>query len=68
MNAGTVEWFNASKGCAFISPVGGGDILVHISAVERSGLTSLSDGQKFCFRGMIDRRMGWSAAENLHVA
>jgi CspA family cold shock protein len=47
MATGTVKWFNASKGYGFIQPdAGGGDIFVHISAVERSGMQSLTEGQK----------------------
>ncbi|WP_372884954.1 cold-shock protein [Shimia sp.] len=47
MPSGTVKWFNTSKGYGFIAPDGGGnDVFVHISAVERSGLTGLADNQK----------------------
>lgn len=47
MPSGTVKWFNTSKGYGFIAPDGGGDdVFVHISAVERSGLTGLTDNQK----------------------
>ena len=46
MPSGTVKWFNTTKGYGFIAPAGGGkDVFVHISAVERSGLTGLKDGQ-----------------------
>ncbi|HLT00696.1 MAG TPA: cold-shock protein, partial [Geminicoccaceae bacterium] len=46
MNTGTVKWFNAAKGYGFIQPEGGGaDAFVHISAVERAGYDSLSEGQ-----------------------
>lgn len=47
MPSGTVKWFNTDKGYGFIAPDNGGkDIFVHISAVERSGLSSLADNQK----------------------
>jgi cold shock protein len=66
MNTGTVKWFNATKGFGFIQPDNGGpDVFVHISAVERSGLGSLADGQKVTFEIVKDRRTGRSAADNL---
>ena len=50
MPNGTVKWFNTTKGYGFIEPEGGGnDVFVHISAVERSGLTGLADNQKVTF-------------------
>ena len=50
MPNGTVKWFNTTKGFGFIEPEGGGkDVFVHISAVERSGLTGLADNQKVSF-------------------
>ncbi|MFV0491530.1 MAG: cold-shock protein [Pseudorhodobacter sp.] len=50
MPTGTVKWFNATKGYGFIAPDDGGkDVFVHISAVERAGLTGLSDNQKVGF-------------------
>ena len=52
MPTGTVKWFNEEKGYGFIQPDGGGrDVFVHISAVERSGLQTLSDGKKGFIRG-----------------
>ncbi|MHA6344521.1 cold-shock protein [Roseivivax sp. CAU 1761] len=50
MPTGTVKWFNTTKGYGFIAPEDGGkDVFVHISAVERSGLTGLADNQKVSF-------------------
>jgi CspA family cold shock protein len=69
MNAGTVKWFNATKGFGFIQPDNGGpDVFVHISAVERSGMAGLTDGQKITFDIVKDRRTGKSAADNLKAA
>ena len=50
MPTGTVKWFNATKGYGFIQPQGGGkDVFVHISAVERAGMKTLTDNQKVSF-------------------
>jgi CspA family cold shock protein len=69
MHTGTVKWFNSQKGFGFIQPdAGGPDVFVHISAVERSGLHGLSDGQKISYDVVPDRRTGKSAAENLRAA
>jgi CspA family cold shock protein len=69
MNTGTVKWFNATKGFGFIQPDNGGpDVFVHISAVERAGMTTLNEGQKVNFEVMPDRRTGKSAAGNLSAA
>jgi cold shock protein len=69
MNKGTVKWFNGQKGFGFIEPEDGGkDVFVHISAVERAGLSSLNEGQKVTFDVVADRRTGKSAAENLRAA
>ena len=69
MNKGTVKWFNTQKGFGFIQPEAGGkDIFVHISAVERAGLSTLNEGQKVSFEVIADRRTGKSAAENLRAA
>jgi CspA family cold shock protein len=66
--SGVVKWFNASKGFGFIQPTGGGsDVFVHISAVERSGLTGLADGQAVSYDVEHDRRTGKLAATNLRL-
>jgi CspA family cold shock protein len=68
MATGTVKWFNASKGYGFIQPdAGGGDVFVHISAVERSGMQSLTEGQKVSYDIEQDRRSGKSSAGNLRA-
>jgi len=65
MPNGTVKWFNQSKGFGFIAPEGGGsDVFVHISAVERAGLTGLSDNQKIQY-DLEEGRDGRSLAANL---
>jgi cold shock protein len=69
MNTGTVKWFNSQKGFGFIQPEDGGkDVFVHISAVERAGLSTLNEGQKVSFDVVADRKTGKSAAENLRAA
>jgi cold shock protein len=66
MTTGTVKWFNAQKGFGFIQPDNGGkDAFVHISAVERAGMSSLSEGQKVEFELVTDRRSGKMSADNL---
>ena len=68
MAAGTVKWFNTTKGYGFIAPEDGGkDVFVHISAVERSGLTGLADNQKVTF-DIKPGRDGRESAENLALA
>ena len=63
---GTVKWFNATKGYGFIQPDNGGkDVFVHISAVERAGLSSLSEGAKVSYEEKDNR--GKTSAENLRV-
>ncbi|MGX9354598.1 cold-shock protein [Roseobacteraceae bacterium S113] len=67
MPTGTVKWFNTTKGFGFIEPSEGGkDVFVHISQVERSGLTGLADNQKVEFE-MIDGRDGRQMASELKV-
>jgi len=69
MNKGTVKWFNSQKGFGFIQPESGNnDVFVHISAVERAGMSTLNEGQKVTFDIVADRRTGKSAAENLRAA
>lgn len=64
-----MKWFNNQKGFGFIQPEAGGkDIFVHISAVERAGLSTLNEGQKVSFEVIADQRTGKSAAENLRAA
>jgi CspA family cold shock protein len=67
MSTGTVKWFNATKGYGFIQPEDGSkDVFVHISAVERSGLQSLQEGQKVTFD--LERgQQGKSSAVNLRA-
>ena len=66
MTTGTVKWFNAQKGFGFIQPDDGGkDAFVHISAVERAGIGTLSEGQKVEFELVTDRRSGKMSADNL---
>jgi CspA family cold shock protein len=67
MPTGTVKWFNPTKGFGFIEPEdGSNDAFVHISAVERAGLTSLNEGQKVSYE-LQPGQNGKSSAENLSV-
>jgi CspA family cold shock protein len=69
VNIGTVKWFNPIKGFGFIQPDNGGtDVFVHISAIERAGMHSLSEGQKIQFELVRDTRTGKSSAGNLQAA
>ncbi len=66
MPQGTVKWFNSQKGYGFIQPAeGGADVFVHISAVERAGLSTLKDGQKVSFE--LASQKGKTSAVNLQV-
>lgn len=68
MNTGTVKWFNNQKGFGFIQPQDGSkDVFVHISAVERAGMSTLREGQKISFDIVADRKSGKSSAENLRA-
>ena len=67
MPTGKVKWFDSRKGFGFIQPDGGGpDVFVHISAVERSGLSGLNEGQRVSFD--IVRERGKTNAANLKLA
>jgi len=69
MQKGTVKWYNATKGYGFISPdAGGNDVFVHVSAVERSGLGDLREGDKIAYEIEVDRNRGKSSAVNLQAA
>ena len=67
MATGTVKWFNSTKGFGFIAPDGGSkDVVVHITAVERAGLTGLADNQKVSF-DIEAGRDGREAASNIEL-
>ncbi len=66
MPTGAVKWFNSTKGYGFIAPQGGGkDVFVHISAVERAGLSNLNEGQVIDFEEVSNK--GKTSAENLKI-
>lgn len=69
MTPGTVKFFNDQKGFGFIQPDNGGpDMFVHVSALERSGIRSLSEGQKVTFTTAIDKRKGKEAVDMIAEA
>jgi len=69
MATGTVKWFNGTKGFGFIQPdQGGTDVFVHVSAVERSGMNNIVEGQKLNYEVVRDTETGKMAAENLQAA
>jgi len=68
MTTGTVKFYNGQKGFGFIQPEeGGADVFVHISAVERAGMTSLQEGQKVSFELERDKRSGKTSAGQLQA-
>ena len=68
MATGTVKWFNAQKGFGFIQPDDNStDVFVHISAVERAGMTGLDENQKVSYEVVADSRSGKSSAEELRA-
>jgi len=68
MPIGTVKFFNSTKGFGFIQPDDGGqDVFVHVTAVERAGIPTITEGQKLSFEVVQDKRSGKSAADNLQL-
>jgi len=69
MQDGIVKWFNGQKGFGFIQPQAGGpDVFVHISAVERAGLSGLNEGQKLSYEIVTDKRTGKASADRLELS
>ncbi|MFB9375098.1 cold-shock protein [Algimonas porphyrae] len=69
MQTGTVKFFNTTKGFGFIAPEGGGDdVFVHISALQRSGLDSINEGDKVQFNTAINQRSGKTAVDSITMA
>ena len=68
MATGIVKWFNGQRGYGFVQPDDGSkDVFVHISAVERAGISFLKEGQKVSFEVRADRKTGKTSAEDLQV-
>jgi cold shock protein len=68
MPTGKVKWYNGQKGFGFIAPDDGGtDVFVHVSAVERAGLSGLAEGQTLTYEVKMDTKRGKSSAENLRA-
>jgi len=69
MSTGTVKFFDSTKGFGFIAPDDGGgtDVFVHISAVERAGMRTITEGQKLSFDIVRDKKSGKNAADNLQA-
>lgn len=66
MTSGTVKFFNDQKGFGFIAPDDGGtDVFVHATALERAGISGLSEGQKVSFETAIDQRSGKTAVDTI---
>jgi CspA family cold shock protein len=69
MTTGTVKWYNATKGFGFIQPDDGSkDAFVHVSAIERAGMSDLREGQKISYELISDSRTGKVSAEKLQTA
>ena len=68
MTTGTVKWYNSQKGFGFIQPDDGGkDAFVHVTAIERAGMSDLREGQKISFELVADTRSGKMSAERLQA-
>ena len=68
MTIGTVKWYNSQKGFGFIQPDDGGkDAFVHVSAIERAGMSDLREGQKINFELITDKRTGKVSADKLQA-
>ena len=68
MSIGTVKWYNSEKGFGFIQPDDGGkDAFVHVSAIERAGMSDLREGQKISYEMVSDKRSGKMSADKLQA-